>query len=81
LVLNETGVYVVALAFEKAKLPDNVLDSPLRVMCNDYCEISMKILEATPECHEFGCDATAGECMFESTCPKSRMVNFDNCHF
>ena len=80
-VLNETGVYVVAPASEKVKLPDNVLDSPLRVTCNDYCEIPMKILEASPEGHEFGCDATAGECMFESACPKSRMVNFDNGHF
>ncbi len=80
-VLNETGVYVVAPASEKAKLPDNVLESPLRVTCNDFCEIPMKILAASPVGPEFGCDATPGECMFESTCPKSRIIEFDSGHF
>jgi len=80
-VLNETGVYVVAPPSEKAKLPDNVLESPLRVTCNDSCEIPMKILEASLEGHEFGCNASPGECMFESTCPKSRIVDFDSGHF
>ena len=80
-VLNETGVYVVAPASEKAKLPENVLDSPLRVMCNDSCEVPMKILGASKNGHEFGCDATPGDCLFESTCPKSRIIDFDNGHF
>jgi len=80
-VLNETGVYVVAPASEQAKLPDNILESPLRVTCNDSCEIPMKSLGVTPEGHEFGCGATPGECMFESTCPKSRIINFDDGHF
>ncbi len=69
-VLKETGVYVVAPASEKAKLPDNVLDSPLRVTCDDSCEIPMEFIGATPEGHEFGCAANPGECIFESTCPK-----------
>lgn len=80
-VLDESGVYVVAPASEQAKLPDNVLESPLRVMCNDSCAIPMKILGTLPEGHEFGCNASRGECMFESTCPKSRVINFDNGHF
>lgn len=80
-VLNETGVYVVAPASEQAGLPDNVLESPLRVTCNDSCEIPMNFLGASPEGHEFGCGATAGECMFESTCAKSRIIDFDNGHF
>lgn len=80
-VLNETGVYVVAPASEQAKLPDNVLKFPLRVTCNDSCEIPMNFMGATDKGHEFGCDATPGECTFESTCPKSRIINFDNGHF
>lgn len=80
-VLNETGVYVVAPASEKAKLPDNVLESPLRVSCNDSCEIPMNFLGALPEGHEFGCAATPGECIFESACPKSRIVDFDSGYF
>ena len=80
-VLNETGVYVVAPPSEKAKLPDNVLESPLRVTCNDSCEIPMHFLGSTPSGHEFGCDAAPGECVFESNCPKSRIINFDNGYF
>jgi len=80
-VLYETGVYVIAPASEKARLPENVLESPLRVVCNDSCEIPMKFLGATPEGHEFGCDASYDECMFETNCPKSRIVDFDNGHF
>lgn len=80
-VLNETGVYVVAPASEKATLPGNVLDSPLRVTCNDFCEIPMEFLGTLPEGHEFGCSANPGECMFESTCSHSRIIDFDNGHF
>ncbi len=80
-VLKETGVYVVAPASEKAKLPDNVLGSPLRVTRDDSCEIPMEFIGATPEGHEFGCAANPGECIFESTCPKSRIIGFDNGHF
>ena len=80
-VLNETGVYVVAPASEKAKLPDNVLESPLRVCCNDSCEIPMQFLGSTPVGHEFGCNSAPGECMLESNCPKSRIVDFDSGYF
>jgi hypothetical protein len=80
-VLNETGVYVVAPASEKVKLPDNVLESPLRIMCNDSCEIPMEFLGALPEGHEFGCGSIPGECMFESVCSKSRIVGFDRGYF
>ncbi len=80
-VLNETGVYVVAPASEQAKLPDNVLESPLRVTCNDSCELPMKYLGTTPEGHEFECGARPCECRFEPTCPKSRIIDFDNGHF
>ena len=80
-VLNETGVYVIAPASEKAKLPDNVLESPLRVACNDFCAIPMQFLGSTPAGHEFGCDAVPGQCAFESNCLKSRIVNFDSGYF
>ncbi len=80
-VFNETGVYVVAPASEKANLPDNVLESPLRVTCNDACEIPMQFLGSTSTGHEFGCDAAPGECAFESNCLKSRVIDFDNGYF
>nr|WP_319396189.1 transposase [uncultured Desulfobacter sp.] len=76
-VLNETGVYVIAPASDQVKLPDNVLEAPLRVTCNDSCEIPMNYFGATTEGHEFGCGANPGECIFESTCPQSRIVDFD----
>ena len=80
-VLNETGVYVIAPASEQVKLPDNVLESPLRVTCADSCESPMDYLGTTATGHEFGCSANPGECIFESTCPKSRIVDFDKGHF
>ena len=80
-VLDETGVYVVAPPSEKAKLPDNVLEFPVRVTCNDSCEIPMRIMGCSPSGHEFGCTADPGECIFESTCRKSRTIAFDNGYF
>ncbi len=41
----------------------------------------MKYLGTTPEGHEFECGARPCECMFEPTCPKSRIIDFDNGHF
>ncbi len=79
--LNETGVYIVAPASEKTKLPENVLESPLRITCNDSCEFPMKYLGTTQDGHEFGCGTTPGECMFESRCPKSRVLAFDSGYF
>jgi hypothetical protein len=80
-ILEETGVYVVAPPSEKAKLPENVIESPLRVTCNDFCEIPMRIIGASRDGHEFGCDAQPGDCMFESNCRKSRIISFDNGQF
>jgi hypothetical protein len=80
-VLDETGVYVVAPPSEKVDIPDNVMESPIRVTCHDACDIPMKALGATKEGHEFGCDASPGECIFEPTCPKSRTISFDKGHF
>ncbi|ACN13538.1 hypothetical protein HRM2_04200 [Desulforapulum autotrophicum HRM2] len=77
-VLEKTGVYVVAPPSEKAKLPDNVLDFPVRVTCNDFCDIPMKIMGCSGNGHEFGCTAAPGECIYESNCPKYRTIAFDN---
>jgi len=80
-ILEETGVYVVAPPSETVLLPDNVLESPVRVTCNDLCEIPMKILGTSQDGHEFKCDANPGECIFESTCSKSRTIAFDKGYF
>jgi len=80
-VLEETGVYVIAPPSKKAVLPDNVLDFPVRVTCNDFCETPMRILGSLQNGHEFGCGAEPGECIFEQTCPKSRIISFDNGYF
>lgn len=80
-VLNETGVYVVAPASEKAELPENVMEFPLRVTCNESCEIPMNFLGAASNGHEFSCNAAPGECMFATTCPKTRIIDFDDGHF
>ena len=80
-VLSETGVYVVAPPSEDVKLPENVLESPIRVHCNDFCEIPMKHMGITEKGHEFVCSANSGECILESQCPKSRGIPFDAGHF
>jgi hypothetical protein len=80
-VLDETRVYVIAPPSEKAMLPDNVLEFPVRIACNDSCEIPMKILGSSQKGHEFGCGAEPGECIFESGCPKFRTIAFDNGYF
>jgi hypothetical protein len=80
-VLDKTGVHVIAPASEKTKLPSNVLESPVRVTCNDYCETPMQILGTSQEGHEFGCRAEPGECMFEAACLKMRVVPFDRGYF
>jgi len=79
-VLDETGVYVIAPPSE-AKLPDNVLEFPVRVTCNDSCEIPMESLGTLKNGHEFRCGAEPGECIFESGCSKSRVIKFDNGYF
>jgi hypothetical protein len=80
-VLEETGVYVIAPPSEKAALPDNVLESPVRVTCNDRCETPMILLGSSQNGHEFKCGANPGECIFESTCTKSRTIEFDTGYF
>ena len=80
-VLDETGVYIIAPPSEKATLPNNVLEFPVRVACNDSCKIPMKILGSLQKGHEFGCGAEPGECLFESGCPKFRTIPFDNGYF
>lgn len=80
-ILEETGVHVVAPPSEKVGLPSNVMDSPFRVTCNDNCDIPMRAIGSTKEGHEFGCNAAPGECIFESSCPKSRIIPFDKGHF
>ena len=80
-VLDETGVYIVALPSENVDIPDNVMESPIRVTCHDSCDIPMIALGSTKEGHEFGCNANPGECILDSTCSKSRIIAFDKGHF
>lgn len=80
-ILEKTGVYVIAPPSEKAVLPDNVLESPVRVSCNDLCEIPMKLMGTSKGGHEFECGANTGDCLFESACSKSRTIAFDTGHF
>ncbi len=80
-ILEETGVYVIAPPSKKAVLPDNVLESPVRVTCNDRCEIPMILLGSSQSGHEFKCGANPCECIFESACVKSRTIEFDTGYF
>ena len=80
-VLDETGVYIVAPPCKKTGLPDNVVKFPIRVTRNDSCQIPMKALGATNEGHEFKCNANPGECIFETSCSKYRVIPFDKGHF
>jgi hypothetical protein len=80
-VLSKTGVYVVTPASEEVKLPHDVLRSPIRVNCNNFCEIPMKHMGICKEGHEFACNANFGECISESGCQKTRIIPFDGGHF
>jgi len=41
----------------------------------------MKILGTSQNGHEFKCGANTGDCIFESTCSKSRTIAFDTGYF
>ncbi len=80
-VLKETGVYVTAPPSKQAVFPDNVMEQPVRITCNDYCEIPMICRGCSEEGHEFACNAEPGECLFEIDCPKFRTIPFDKGYF
>jgi len=50
----------------------------VRVTCNDFCDVPMKIMGCSGNGHEFGCTAAPGECIYELNCPKYRTIAFDN---
>ncbi len=78
---NETGTYVIAPPLENTALPDNVVNFPVRVTCNDYCEHPMNYICCTPEGHEYGCSTQPGECPHDSACLKRRIIPFDRGYF
>jgi len=80
-VYKETGAYVIAPPSQKVNLPDNVLEFPLRVTCNPYCETPMVNFGHSDKGHEYRCDAQPGECAYESSCPKNRIIPFDSGFF
>ncbi len=80
-VLKGTGVRVIAPPSKTVSLPDNVLEFPVRVHCNAFCEIPMQRLGNNEKGHEFKCGAESGECILESTCLKARVIEFDKGHF
>ncbi len=75
---KETGTYVIAPPSKKVDLPDNVLEFPLRVTCNQYYEIPMINFGCSDKGHECRCNSQPGECAYESRCPKNRIVPFDS---
>ena len=76
-IYKETGTYVIAPPSKKVNLPDNVLEFPLRVTCNQYCETPMVNLGCSDKGHEYLCNCQPEECAYESSCPKNRIVPFD----
>jgi len=80
-ILKDTGVHVITPPSEKATLPENVQEFPLRVTCNDHCDIPMKFIGKSFTGHEFACNAESCECMFETGCPKFRTIPLDNGYF
>jgi len=76
-ILDETGVHVIAPPSKNVDIPDNVMESPVRITCNDLCEIPMNYMGSTKEGHEFSCNAEPGECFIEGSCCKSRTISFD----
>jgi len=80
-IYRETGAYVIAPPSQKAALPDNVLEFPVRVVCNDNCEIPMTSVGCSNVGHEYKCNAQSGECVHETGCPKARVVPFDTGYF
>ncbi len=80
-IYKETGTYIIAPPSKKACLPDNVLVFPVRVTCNDYCEIPMTNIGGSKVGHEYKCNARFGECVHEARCSKTRVVPFDTGYF
>ena len=80
-IYKETGTYIIAPPSKKVCLPDNVLEFPIRVTCNEYCEIPMMNIGCSNIGHEYKCNAQFGECVHEALCPKTRVVPFDSGYF
>ena len=80
-ILKETGVHVIAPPSEKVNLPENVQEFPLRVTCNEHCNIPMKFIGKSSTGHEFACNAESCECMFETDCIKFRTIPSDSGYF
>ncbi len=80
-IFKETEAYIIAPPSKKACLPDNVLEFPVRVTCNDHCEIPMTNIGGSEIGHEYKCNAQFGECVHAAGCPKTRVVPFDTGYF
>ncbi len=80
-ILKETGVHVIAPPSQKVSLPDNVQEFPLRVTCNEHCNIPIKFIGKSSTRHEFACNSEFCECLFEIDCLKFRTIPYDSGYF
>jgi hypothetical protein len=78
---QETGVRVVIPPASKVCLPEHVDAQAGSVFCHGGCEVPMRHLGVDDGCHEYACDATAGECTYAGTCPKYRLIALDSGQF
>ncbi len=78
---EETGINLVRPVNSKVLLPSNVEEGTLQVTLDDLCDVPMDYRGADDNHHEFCCAASPGECVREGTCPRIRIIEFDNGHF
>ena len=75
---NDTDVRVITPPDAKVELPENVETDPLRVYCNENCEIPMERVGSTDMMHEYKCNAENGECTYASSCHQYREIPLDS---
>jgi len=75
---KDTGVRVITPPNAKVQVPENVETEPLRVYCNENCEIPMERVDSTDMAHEYKCNAENGECPYVPICPQYREIAMDS---
>lgn len=76
-----TGVRVTTPPSARVQVPEDTDGHSGTVFCHGGCTIAMRHLGVEDGCHEFKCDATAGECNYAGTCPKYRLIPLDSGQF
>lgn len=78
---QETGVRVTTPPSFRVQAPEHTDAQSGAVFCHGGCMVAMRHLGVEDGCHEFKCDALAGECDYAGACPQYRLIPLDRGQF